>query len=571
MVKNAIISKHIVLTSLTQYKAQHPQYGIILIEDELISDVVIIDQNVPVKAIAEKYSDWNPVDYSDYYVSPGLIDLNARREWSNYSQFTKAAIKGGTTLILEEESFFCGNQKEGKLYCDVAEAVSLNELNADNLECLEASGALALKSYCYPPSGNVQALNSKLAFAIRNAKLPLLINPTTPNPRMLYMASPHRLDHFSNRLEEKTQPGLDVFAAAFPEDINSDEEEEFCSPISRLRSESVSYYKNASSPKLDYLRSISEEEVTFEALPKTKTIFDDLDKRIKANQQSIQSLSLAEQKTYQTSGKTVYNVSKKSDRRPQPISIPKVERDNEKTYIYHLANNPDYWEVSGVKQVLEITDRESKVHFFGISSAAAINLIRQSKKDKPNLSCEIPAAHLYFTSDSVGDGDTRFKSNPPIRNKGNFNLVWDLLKMKGIDVVSSNHCFIDSEYKCRDFQKALGGLNTMGCTLQAIWSVLNIPFTTQNQLEHYIVRLAKWLSLQPAKILGLSDRGSIEKSKLADLIVWSPYEKLEFECCDSNIFSGLQMYGEIKKVYLRGHTVYEKGNCFSFGKRVLKN
>ena len=111
----------------------------------------------------------------------------------------------------------------------------------------------------------------------------------------------------------------------------------------------------------------------------------------------------------------------------------------------------------------------SKVHFVNISSAATINRVRQIKQKYKEITCEIPAVHLYFNSLNVEIGDTRFKNTPPIRNPGNFNLLWDLLKMKGIDSISSQHAFIDSSHKLvGNFHQALNGISSIGCALQCV-------------------------------------------------------------------------------------------------------
>ena len=73
--------------------------------------------------------------------------------------------------------------------------------------------------------------------------------------------------------------------------------------------------------------------------------------------------------------------------------------------------------------MIELLKPQSKVHFTNISSASSLNRVRQIKKKYPNVTCEIPAVHLCFTSASVGIGDTRYKNNPPVRNQGNCNLI----------------------------------------------------------------------------------------------------------------------------------------------------
>lgn len=52
MVKSAIISRHIV-----SIKSRLPLYGIILIENEEINDVIIVDDSIPASALFKKFAD----------------------------------------------------------------------------------------------------------------------------------------------------------------------------------------------------------------------------------------------------------------------------------------------------------------------------------------------------------------------------------------------------------------------------------------------------------------------------------------------------------------------------------
>ena len=87
-----------------------------------------------------------------------------------------------------------------------------------------------------------------------------------------------------------------------------------------------------------------------------------------------------------------------------------------------------------------ISDPELKIHFQSLAGTRAVN-VASRLKNKKNVSVTIESAsyYLYFNDRCVSNGDTRFKVYPPIRNVSNFNLIWDCLKMKSIDVISSNH------------------------------------------------------------------------------------------------------------------------------------
>ena len=107
---------------------------------------------------------------------------------------------------------------------------------------------------------------------------------------------------------------------------------------------------------------------------------------------------------------------------------------------------------------------------------------------------------------------------------------------------------------------------------QAIWTTLNLQVTPRKRLEEYLVRMSKWLSTQPAKIIGFDNRGSIAKGKLADLIVWDPYCKNsarpidEYE--DVSPYTGLELYGKIHCVFLQGHLAYNNGVFSENGNRM---
>ncbi|CAG9319521.1 unnamed protein product [Blepharisma stoltei] len=644
MGKKAIVSKHIVLSGDHHLYSHHPMYGIILIEGEFIFDVIILDDNVPVNAVIEKYSEWSPQDYANFYISPGIIDLNVRREFENYTFLTKSAVSGGVSLIIEEDGFYTADFQNGDLYCDIGKILVLDKNNFERLEEIQSKEYLAVKSYLFPPSTSVQTVPSDLAVffdRVSELKLPVFIDPTLPDARMLFMASPMRFEKVEERNTAEKSENYNVFAAAFPDTIDSEDDSESSQSIPDL--EVTRSFWNEDLEKLQHqmIKSRSNSGENFECLQihkeiqkeispvndsdeyslliyssksphlrsKTHTIFDDLDKRIKQNQVSIENISQAEQFTYKQAGRTEFRrqsfpfagntipimempktqaepvkntyEDRMKFRRPQALSIkPQQEKheDKKRIYVYHLANYSEHWETSGIEKILASLRPEIPLHIVGISSAIAINKIRQAKEHFPRLTCEIPAPHLYFTCDSVKDGSTIFKNSPPIRNRGNCNLLWDLLKMKAIDCISSQHAFISP--RCKDiengnFHKALNGICSIGFTLQAIWTMLNVPVSTQSQLEHYIIRISKWLSLYPARILNIQDkRGSIEKGKYCDLVIWSPYERIKIneiysENEEISPFLGQEMHGKIHKVYVRGKVAYDEKEFFIHGKQML--
>ena len=257
------------------------------------------------------------------------------------------------------------------------------------------------------------------------------------------------------------------------------------------------------------------------------------------------------------------------------ITAKSTQPNKEAEYQLHLANCPEQWEMNGVGLVLDLLDSfpQARVHFTSLASAAAVSAVLRFEK-RQQVTCETPAHCLCFCLEDVSEGDTRFKAFPAIRNKTNLNLLWDLLKLEAINMVTSAHSSIPPELKLpdsRSFRKALSGINSLGATLPAIWSRLRGP--TVRSMEHYAVRLFKWMSQNPARLLGLQDKGRIAAGAQADLVVWAPYENFVFHSQSKfsqlSPYEGQSLYGRICKVYVRGQLAFDEGRFSPFGQPLM--
>ena len=661
MGRKALISKHIVLTTTPSLRI--PSYGIILILDELIHDIILLEATSSPSEILRQYSDWNPEDLSDSYISPGIIDLNTRLEWESYTELTKAGISGGVTFALTEGGYYNDALPAGELFCDIGKTATLEISTMDTIPYLVEQGYFAVKGYLFPPHSTVQCIPNNLLPILReiaNTPLTLIVDPTLPDPRLLHSVSPFRLREFPDRLRTDIAESAS-FSAAFPDLIEDEEEEDEdeseevsayrfprkprkmsmlarrkrSSPILLAKDRSNSddigkstpvhkedsqglVFRKQSSLLLD-IDEIKEEEEEPRSVhifkARTYAALEELDKRIKGSQMAIQDISLAEYETYKKSGVThflspvgltpssmIFPNSPTSEPSSSCSSVPNSPKPSllqrrknagalslvitpeltQKSSVYccHMANYSHMWEIAGINKVLHALEKSNcRVHIANISAATAFNNIRQAKELNPRLTCEIPASHLIFSSMSIPEYDTRFKSSPPIRNQSNTNLVWELLKYKGIDVITSNHCCIHPDYKKTqgDFRRAANGMPTIGFSLQAVWTTINGPVSKQSQKERYIVKLSKWLSKGPSEVLKIENkRGSIEKGKFADLIVWNPYDRFvvtqEYSPFpEMSPFVGMELHGRISKVFLRGQVAFNQGKFKARGRIVLRS
>jgi allantoinase len=254
------------------------------------------------------------------------------------------------------------------------------------------------------------------------------------------------------------------------------------------------------------------------------------------------------------------------------------------TYDEYLANCPEYWELAGLNLLEPILRKGCgvRVHITGISSARGLNKVRKLrlKIDSP-LTSELAASYLFFNEDTIMPGDTNLKVFPPIRSRKNCELLWECLKYNSVDCLVSKHEPVHPDFKFRrdgTWSRAVPGINSLGFTLQATWTVLKKPLLhSSRSYQHYIIRLFKWLSERPARILGIEGiRGSIAPGKLADFVIWDP--RRTYKCThtysrhmETSPYVGTKLNGKISHVYLRGKLAYSNGHFSPSGVLVSRS
>lgn len=584
----ALVSRHVVL-----YSVSCPTYAVVLIEHETIYDVVRIDPDRPVEDVMLDYLSWNPLNFEHQYLSPGLIDFNMRREqddWEDLEHLTQAAAAGGVTLVVEETRIATPLSPTATLYCDVGRMVIITAEDLASVSQQTVEGAMAVKGFLTPPNSNIGPIQDITAWlsVVRRLSLPIIIDAEEVSGRALYLASPYRLLSLEERESaDESAESVKVLGGAMNATADSDEEDSAPSPYSlQHRAEcKVTEDRKFSLKQFLAVGEFDRKETRPHTLGKKPlrknqslhNIHSALAEKISDSLLGVDGLCRAELMAYQGIGQTRYFAERPVERRgglrkPTPLALTPSVAENRFNYSYirQLAHYPRDMEIKGVYNVIAALQLQPcRVHLANLSSAQAVMQVHKARLERLEVTCETCPHFLLFTDQAIGHGDTRFKNYPPVCDKTNCNFLWELLKVNSIDVVCSQHIAVPERYKfgC-NFRKAVNGINGLGFTLQTLWTVLKKPYTQLGRFEHYIVRIAKWTALMPAKVLSLPDRGAIAKGYLADLVIWDPFREVTIEKTFSSQpyqcpYVGLKLFGHILKVFVRGHLVFtQEGQRF---------
>ena len=155
----------------------------------------------------------------------------------------------------------------------------------------------------------------------------------------------------------------------------------------------------------------------------------------------------------------------------------------------------------------------ARFHVAHISSAKAVEIVRQAKKRGVRVTAEATPHHLTMTDECVDLKDSATKVNPPLRGKADVEALLAGLKDGTIDAIATDHSPHAEEEK--DVEYALAPSGFPG--LETAVGVLLTDLCHEGKAE--LPLLISKMTAEPAKILGLTDAGTLSVGAPADITI----------------------------------------------------
>lgn len=201
----------------------------------------------------------------------------------------------------------------------------------------------------------------------------------------------------------------------------------------------------------------------------------------------------------------------------------------------------------------------SRVHIAHVSAKESVELIRQAKKKRINVTCETCPHYFTLTEEAVLGFNTNAKVNPPLRTKEDVEAVKKGLADGTIDAIATDHAPHSEEEKDVEFDFAASGMIGSETALSLVYTEL----VKKGVLSWSGV--AERMSLNPARILGLPGKGSLKAGCDADVTVFDPgtnwaVEAKGMESKSKNTpFMGMRLDGAAALVIVGGKIKFEGG------------
>ncbi|MFC9317795.1 allantoinase AllB [Streptomyces nigra] len=228
-------------------------------------------------------------------------------------------------------------------------------------------------------------------------------------------------------------------------------------------------------------------------------------------------------------------------------------------YADFLASRPRDAEDTAIARLIDQARRlDARVHVLHLSSADALPLIVQARRDGVRITVETCPHYLTLTAEEVPDGASEFKCCPPIREAANQDLLWQALADGTVDCVVTDHSPSTADLKTDDFATAWGGISGLQLSLAAVW-------TEARRRGHGLEDVVRWMSTRTAELVGLGQKGAIEAGRDADFAVLAPDAAFTVDPAALQhrnrvtAYAGRTLHGVVSSTWLRGERIYSDG------------
>ncbi len=211
------------------------------------------------------------------------------------------------------------------------------------------------------------------------------------------------------------------------------------------------------------------------------------------------------------------------------------------------------------RDILLAKETGVRLHLCHCSTKDSIKMLGLAKEEGLDVTGEVCPHHFILSTDDIPKDDGNYKMNPPLRSKEDVEAIKEGLRNGTVDVIATDHAPHAEAEKNRSMKLAAFGI--VGLETSA-------ALTYTELVETGIItpmQMAEKMSWNPAKILGLHDRGSVSEGKIADVVIFDPekeytIDKNTFLSKGKNTpFHGRKVKGEVVCTIAGGRIVYEGG------------
>ena len=201
-------------------------------------------------------------------------------------------------------------------------------------------------------------------------------------------------------------------------------------------------------------------------------------------------------------------------------------------------------------------ETNAHLHVAHVSTAAALAVIREAKRRGVRVTCEVAPHHFGFIDSDIGEYNTNYKMNPPLRAEADREAMLAGLIDGTVDAIATDHAPHAAFEKDVEFERAAYGIT--GLEIALGMAITRLHRAHDVTLRHIVALL----SANPARIAGLAHRGTLAKGAAADVTIFDPAKKWSYDVRQTRSrsrntpYDGMTFHGKVTHTIVGGKIVY---------------
>lgn len=205
------------------------------------------------------------------------------------------------------------------------------------------------------------------------------------------------------------------------------------------------------------------------------------------------------------------------------LAGPRAMNEGQMSYHLGIDGTPACAEELFIDRDIRIAHAAgAHVHIQHVSSRLGMETIRWWKEMGAHVTAEVSPHHLLFNEQDIGDFDTLYKMNPPLRLAEDNAALLQGLKDGVFDLIATDHAPHTDFEKSQDFVSAPNGITGLETALISLYDrfLKNGDLTWDLIVKRYSAEPRRLMSLPPVPI---------EEGKRAELIIFDPTGETTFD------------------------------------------
>jgi dihydropyrimidinase len=235
--------------------------------------------------------------------------------------------------------------------------------------------------------------------------------------------------------------------------------------------------------------------------------------------------------------------------------------------FYHAKSRPEATEVEAINRAITLAELTGCPTLIAhISTAEGLELVSKAKSRGIDVLAESCPHYLLLSEEKYeleGHESAKYVLSPPLRNKKNWDGLWQGLLGNDVDIISSDHNgFTYSTHKQlgkEDFRKIPNGAPGLEHRFSLIYH-----YGQERGMD--VSRFVELVSTNPAKIFGLyPQKGTIAPGSDADLVLFNPEAEQvisadnQYQKSDYTPYEQFKLRGKVETVLIRGERIVQEG------------